>query len=229
VKLALVRFYSTIEVSDRIKFSESAWKVLYYVFSSCWAMFVVFSQNYFWDTKLCWYDISIVPPTFKEFYLTQFSFYVHSIVALILMEVHRKDFSAMFFHHVVTMSLIGFSYGIGYVKIGGIVLALHDVNDVLLESGKLFVYLKWVTIANNIFKALLSCWIVTRILIYPIKVIHSTWVETYTVLDPKIQDDHWLMFNGFLIFLFILNIYWFSLMIKMLLRNDVKDIREKED
>ncbi len=47
----------------------------------------------------------------------------------------------MIIHHIVTISLISFSYVCGFVRIGTLVLLVHDASDVLLEAGKICNYL----------------------------------------------------------------------------------------
>ena len=68
-------------------------------------------------------------------------FYVFSTIA-IFFEPKMKDFYQMFFHHLVTMALLGCSYALGYFRIGVIVLILHDVSDPLMEIAKVFNYVK---------------------------------------------------------------------------------------
>ena len=48
-------------------------------------------------------------------------------------DVQRKDFWQMFTHHVATLSLLFFSYIVNYVRIGAIVLVIHDCADYWLE------------------------------------------------------------------------------------------------
>lgn len=43
-------------------------------------------------------------------YMLELSFYVHSVYASLVLDVWRKDSLVMLFHHVLTITLIGFSY-----------------------------------------------------------------------------------------------------------------------
>lgn len=47
-----------------------------------------------------------------------------------------QDFFIMFIHHLATVSLISFSYVNNMVRIGSLVMCIHDASDFLLEVGR---------------------------------------------------------------------------------------------
>lgn len=48
-------------------------------------------------------------------------------------DVKRKDFWQMFLHHIATILLLSFSYVVNFVRIGTLVLVIHDFGDFWLE------------------------------------------------------------------------------------------------
>lgn len=44
-----------------------------------------------------------------------------------------QDFFIMFIHHLATISLISFSYVNNMVRVGSLVMCVHDASDFLLE------------------------------------------------------------------------------------------------
>lgn len=46
----------------------------------------------------------------------------------------------MYLHHIVTIALLYTSYWYNYMRIGVIVLYLHDVSDIVVDLLKIFNY-----------------------------------------------------------------------------------------
>jgi hypothetical protein len=53
-----------------------------------------------------------------------------------------KDYFMMYLHHIVTIGLIVGSYYMRYVRIGLLVLLVHDASDIGVDMLKLFNYMK---------------------------------------------------------------------------------------
>jgi len=213
------------------KFSESAWKFVYYSVVWWWGVNVVLREDFFWNTELCWVGWPNVPMSysFKMFYFTQLAFYMHSFIAHVTIEVRRKDFVQMLVHHIISAFLIGFSYYYNVFRIGGVLLALHDFNDILLEGAKMGNYLKLDLFANLLFGSMIISWVFTRIIVYPRKVLYPCWFEV-TELAQKHPID-WVIFFFLLLMVFLLNCYWLTLMFKLALKTFIageklKDSRE---
>ena len=68
---------------------------------------------------------------FKWYYLVQFAFWLQQIV-VVNIEEKRKDYVQMFSHHVVTCSLMFWSYGYRFTKVGNVILCIMDGVDLLL-------------------------------------------------------------------------------------------------
>ncbi len=62
--------------------------------------------------------------------------------------VFLQDFLIMFIHHLATISLISFSYVNNMLRVGSLVMCVHDSSDFLLE-------VRTNVILNNIHKAAL--------------------------------------------------------------------------
>lgn len=80
----------------------------------------------------------------RWYYMIYLSFWLQSIDFMLNITnkhytIKRKDNAEMLVHHFATISLMIFSYYVDLTKIGLCVLMIHDVNDLLLETGMLVV------------------------------------------------------------------------------------------
>uniref|UniRef100_A0A8C0B216 Ceramide synthase 5 n=1 Tax=Buteo japonicus TaxID=224669 RepID=A0A8C0B216_9AVES len=120
--------------------------------------------------------------------------------------IDMKDFLIMFVHHLATIGLITFSYMNNMVRVGTLVLCLHDASDFLLE----------VSFLSNLCPICNVFWISFRIL-------NTTLFESWELIGPY---PSWWLFNGLLITLQMLHIIWSYLIIrtayKALMRGKVR-------
>ncbi|KAK9409094.1 ceramide synthase 1 [Crotalus adamanteus] len=222
---------------------ESAWKLSFYCISWLYGTYLLFFAGYpfFHDPPSVFYDWERgmeVPLDIALTYLIQGSFYAHSIYATLYMDAWRKDSVVMLIHHVVTLTLIVFSYIFRYHNIGILVLFLHDFSDIQLEFTKLNVYFKYRggvyhrlndTISNAGCVSFSLSWFWFRLYWFPLKVLYVT---CHTSLQSVPNIPFYFFFNGLLFILTLMNVYWFLYIVvfvaKILLGQvqEVKDVRE---
>ena len=225
------------------KFPESMWKFLYYLIMYIYTCIVLFGKHYnlYEDPRTCWSVWSVgmsVPSDIYYLYCIQASFYLHSIYATVFMDTWRKDSIAMLIHHVLTVFLLCFSFAIRYYKVGVLVLFLHDLCDVLLEFTKLCVCWKtrnnkkyyWPEVLINTGFLMFSfSWFYFRLYVFPYKVLYPSGHYAVRV-HP--EAPFYYFFNGLLLFLFAMNLWWFHFIILLIWRvvtgqsTEVEDTRE---
>nr|GEX92483.1 LAG1 longevity assurance homolog 3-like [Tanacetum cinerariifolium] len=113
----------------------------------------------------------------KGLYMYTAGFYMYSIFALIFWETRRSDFGVSMGHHVATLVLITTSYVTRFVRIGSVVLALHDASDVFLEVGKMSKYSGAEGLASCSFILFVLVWILLRLIYYPFWILRSTRLD----------------------------------------------------
>jgi ceramide synthetase len=164
-------------------------------------------------------------------YDAQLSFYFSSIFMIIFWEVRRKDFAAMFTHHIVTVALLAASARLSFWRAGAAVMALHDACDVLMEAAKCFNYLGADGPATAAFAAFIVAWAVLRLGIYPLGIVRSAVRDLPAALGGR--PPMWWGFVAGLGALLVLHIYWFGLIARVawmrVSTGGGRDVREDDD
>jgi len=215
------------------KFSESAWKTCWYIFSLTLGLLLLSTRDWFPVTIHGWEGYPFERPDafFQYYYMFELGFYVHSLIVHFFFEIRRSDFWLLFVHHVVTAGLIYFSYLLSYYKLGVLVLVLHDVSDIPLEAAKAASAMKKDDFATGCFIVLIVSWVITRLTILPFRVIYSSMFESIMIV-PKDVIAFYYPFNIGICSLQVMHFYWFFLIVKIawkrLRTSKLSDVREKK-
>lgn len=239
---------------DVDKVPECAWRAASHTILWTLSLYVVLCGNrnsFFTQPCTVWDGVMWNPNLYKEqqpldlqlLYVVQMAHYLHGTYATLFLEAWRSDTFALLLHHVVTLSLLTFSFIYRFMRLGVLVLFLHDISDVLLELTKLSVYFqrqhgkisklnqRLSTVGFILFT---GSWVLFRLYWYPLKVLQaSTWC---VFLSPGCVDGTlFLASNSLLWALQGLHIYWFSLILILLYKiltgkmSELEDIRELND
>jgi acyl-CoA-dependent ceramide synthase len=115
------------------RFKEQGYIFLYYSISWAMGMYLMYHSPHWFDTKHFWINYPHRDMTwhFKLYYLTSLAYAVH-LVYVLQVEARRKDYAAMFAHHIVTIMLLACSYITCFTRIGNAILCMMDFADILL-------------------------------------------------------------------------------------------------
>jgi len=98
-------------------------------------------------------------PALKRYYLMQASYWCQQLIVLVCgLEKPRKDFKELVAHHLVTLWLVGWSYGVNLTLIGNAVYTSMDIPDVFIAATKVLVYLRWERSQNVVFLIFIAIW-----------------------------------------------------------------------
>ncbi|XP_069505855.1 ceramide synthase 2 [Ambystoma mexicanum] len=195
------------------KFREACWRFTFYLVAFIAGIVVLADKPWFYDLREVWkgFPKQTLLPSQYWYYMIELGFY-WSLLFRVASDVKRKDFKEQIIHHLATIILISFSWCANYIRVGTLIMAVHDASDYLLESGKMFNYAGWKNLCNNIFIVFSAVFIITRVVIFPIWIIHCTWVYPVQTYAPFFG---YYFFNAMLAILQCLHVFWAYLILCM--------------
>ncbi|XP_030586663.1 ceramide synthase 2 [Archocentrus centrarchus] len=218
----------------RKRFSEASWRCAFYFFAFVGGILALYDKPWVYDLREVWAGFpkqSLLPSQYW-FYLSEMGFYL-SLVFSLTFDVKRKDFKEQVIHHMATLTLLSFSWISNYIRIGTLVMVIHDSSDILLEGAKVLNYAKYHRTANGIFVVFTAVFMVTRLIIFPFWLIHCTWVYPLELFPPFFG---YYFFNIMLLVLQLLHLYWAVLISRMVykfifsqLEGDDRSDEEEDD
>ncbi|KAL4222919.1 Ceramide synthase 5 [Mactra antiquata] len=216
------------------KFRECSWHLVFYTAFFVYGMIYLWQKPYFWKTIECWRNWPVQDVTSDMYwhYLLELGFY-WSLVFTLFSDNKRKDFKEMIIHHFATMVLMYFSWLLNFVRVGTLVLVVHDAADTWLALAKMSIYAKNKLATDIFFGIFLVVWVISRLFVYPFVVLYCTTVEPYTI---KLMDTtfgaQWF-FNFFLYLLLVLHFIWtyliFRIVYRKMMKGNVEDVRSDSE
>ncbi|XP_055725803.1 ceramide synthase 5-like isoform X3 [Salvelinus fontinalis] len=188
------------------KFCESMWRSTFYLCIFTYGIRFLWQCPWMWDTHHCWYNYpyQVLTPGLYHYYLTELGFY-WSLMFSQFTDIKRKDFPIMFIHHLATVSLISFSYANNMLRVGSLVMCVHDASDFILEAAKLANYAKYQRLCDFLFVLFAVVFFITRLVIYPLWILNTTMFESWEIIGPY---PSWWLFNSLLLLLQVLHVIW---------------------
>lgn len=218
------------------KFCESMWKFTFYLYIFSYGVRFLKKVPWLWDTRHCWYSYPYqpLPSDLHYYYIVELAFY-WSLIFSQFTDIKRKDFAIMFLHHTATIALLMFSYINNMVRVGTLVMCLHDASDFLLEAAKMANYAKCQRLCELLFVIFSLVFISTRLGLYPIWILNTTLFESWEIVGPY---PSWWVFNLLLLLLQLLHSFWSYLIVRTacralargkVLKDDQSDIESSSD
>jgi hypothetical protein len=234
------------------KWQEQSWQFFVHVTMTMMEFVILYEEEWWRDTTTVW-----VPHPFEQrgrfrtdlqiLYITQLAIWIYTCFIHRFLDERRKDYFVMYTHHIVTIALVGVSWAVGYMRIGLLVLWIHDVSDIFVDTLKMVNYLKmegpkgFFGVEISYVMCVLS-WLYWRLYQYPFRVIHASLVVPFTLLlkTPRYPiripyldleyfpaDLPYHFESNVLLFLLLgMHIYWFQLFLMIGYRMLTESTRE---
>jgi hypothetical protein len=232
------------------KWQEQAWQLAVHASFSVFELVILSDEEWWMKPETSW-----VPHPFEQrgkfrtdlqvFYVAQLAVWIYTCIVHRFVDERRKDYFVMYLHHIVTIALVGLSWAVGYMRIGLLVLFVHDTSDIFVDLLKMVNYLKLENrkgfFASEIAYVLcVLSWIYFRLYEYPFRVLYGSLTVPYTLLLRTPRKSYGFLgleffpsdlpwhfhLNVMLLVLLLLHIYWFHLFLMIGYRILTESARE---
>jgi len=158
-----------------------------------------------------------MPWDLKVYYQISLGYHLHSLAYHSFWTKRRNDFIEMLLHHLVTVFLIGFSYMFNWLKVGLLVMLVHDVSDIPGYLVRIFVDTKYLVCTLISYALLLVGWGYLRLYVFPMVIIRSIFVDAanFNERSDRRSIPAVTIFLVMLSVLTVLHYYWYALFIRM--------------
>lgn len=205
------------------RFVTNILKALYFFGVSFYGYSVLIERDWFanelggtGDAMALWKDF---PNQQNDFQLTMYFClslgYHFFVMYLLIVDVRYPDFWEDVLRAALGNLLISFSFLSNYVRIGCIIMLLHDACDSLICICKVLVDTDYTYTTVGLFCILMCTWAYLRLYCFSKLVLYGVVNELH-VWIPHQKLHGWSWFVFCLLVLLLLNIYWFLLMLRML-------------
>jgi ceramide synthetase len=157
-----------------------------------------------------------MPTGFKVFYLGTAGYHLHMLLYHGFIDSVRHDYIEMMFHHVLGMFLLLSVYLTGMYRVCLVVMFTHDLSDAFTQIVRCICETTWKKSMVFFGYCMLYSWIYLRCLVFPYFVYKSLWTNPDIFHGANLKMDKYIA--SLLTLLFVLNIYWGCLMVKVLIR-----------
>uniref|UniRef100_A0A670JAB5 Protein Lines homolog 1-like n=1 Tax=Podarcis muralis TaxID=64176 RepID=A0A670JAB5_PODMU len=197
------------------KFQEACWRFIFYLTSCIAGIVFLYDKPWLYDLWQVWanYPYHSLLASQYWYYVLQMSFY-SSLLLTLGFDTKRKDFKAHVIHHFAALALMFCSWCSNHVRIGTLVMLIHDSADFWLEAAKMFNYARWEKTCSFFFIVFSIAFFITRMIFFPFWILRSTLI--YPIYYTQTFVLAYIVYNVPLLILQGLHLYWGYLVFKIL-------------
>lgn len=141
----------------------------------------------------------------------------------------RNSYGEFLLHDEATITLLLLSFLNNYLRMGAVILILHDISDIFSYSCKIVVDTKHIYLTLAAFIGLITSWIYTRLYIFPFHVILQCFTNNIWA-RPELVG--YTVIAICLIALLCLHVYWFFIFVaigkKFIVTGEADDMQDGE-
>lgn len=132
----------------------------------------------------------------RNFYMMMLGHHTYSLLELFVEALSRPDAAEMALHHIVTVSLMLFSYYQNHIPSGITLLVAHNVGDVMINLAKFardLKLVKSVLVEALVFSTVFASWFGPRVILISSCVIPAIFKYLFMDSDPEDATKRFLL------------------------------------
>lgn len=208
------------------RFNETFFKLIYHVGITVLLAVALYSKPWLSDINQCiiGYPHHSIDSGIWWLYMSALGFY-WSLTACQAVYPHGKGNRTEMVHHLSTITLISFSWTCGFFRYGSLILLVHEPTDIPLLMGKLSRYADLEKHTDILFSIFVVFWFFQRGYLFPF------WLLKAVIYDSSFNSMSRAVYvqYGFLFLLFLLNVMWAIMVIKIAYKKLVKGDKLKDE
>ena len=219
------------KVSKHSKFLDGAWKLTYYTAMTLYGLKTLMGKPWFIRQELLLdYPDHKLENDVWWYYMISLSYYWAWNI-MHLLEPKRKDLWQMLFHHFLAIFLLCLSWSYNLIRMGCLVLLIHDIPNTLLYASKVLFYLQKKSSCHVMFLIYAVIWVIAHDGLYPWWIIYPAVFEglklaQFYALLTAIALPVYYIFSLMLIMLQLLHLYWTPKILKLAVNSFAKERKE---
>jgi len=185
----------------------------------------------FEDLNLFWDGLPYQPQDRKVvvYYMIQFGSALCTFILQFKQNRTRNSYGEFLLHDMATLMLLVISFLNNYLRMGAVVLFLHDISDIFSYGCKIFVDTEYLKTTLFFYVSLVLSWFWTRLYVFPFQVILQCFTNNIWA-RPELVG--YMIIAICLVTLLCLHVYWIILIldigVKFLRTGEADDMQDAE-
>jgi len=185
----------------------------------------------FEDLNLFWDGLPYQPQDRKVvvYYMIQFGSALCTFILQFKQNRTRNSYGEFLLHDMATLMLLVISFLNNYLRMGAVVLFLHDISDIFSYGCKIFVDTVYLKTTLFFYVSLVLSWFWTRLYVFPFQVILQCFTNNIWA-RPELVG--YMIIAICLVTLLCLHVYWIVLIlgigVKFLRTGEADDMQDAE-
>jgi ceramide synthetase len=216
---------------------RTLWYIFITVFGYCclkdveWLPKTLGGKARFEDLNLFWEGLPYQPQERKVivYYMIQFGSALCTFILQFKQNRTRNSYGELLLHDLATLVLLIISFLNNYIRMGAVVLFLHDISDIFSYGCKIYVDTKYIKTTLFFYINLVLTWFWTRLYVFPFQVILQCFTNNIWA-RPELVG--YMIIAICLATLLCLHVYWIVLIlgigVKFLRTGEADDMQDAE-